>query len=371
MTSKNKTGIKPIYVIAGKDGFLVKNECERLLDELIEPEQRTTGLWRVEGRDTPITNVLDELRTLPFLGERRVAVIENADKTILKKQAEEEGDTSTPSIPLRTGPLSAGESEEPKEGADETALANRAILERYFDKPSTSGVLVLTVSSWPSNTKLAKKLANVGRLVEVGQLRSSSLVSYIQNYGRETHNKNLSYNAAQMLIEFIGEEPGMLCSEIDKLAAYVNGSTGSPQVTAKMITEKDIEAACGHNRIFGVFEVIDSMTAGNTGKALEKFRLMFQSDKKAEYTVLGAFAWHFRRMFSAAAMLKDGQGAETIARKLRIWNSDGFFGTLRKMPLERIGDCLRRLAEIDYDVKTGRATAETAIEIMIVNLSII
>jgi DNA polymerase III delta subunit len=106
--------IKPIYVIAGKDGFLVKNECERLLDELIEPEQRTTGLWRVEGRNTPITNVLDELRTLPFLGERRVAVIENADKTILKKQAEEEG---------------GDESEEPKEGADETASVNRAILE--------------------------------------------------------------------------------------------------------------------------------------------------------------------------------------------------------------------------------------------------
>ncbi|MCX5632213.1 MAG: DNA polymerase III subunit delta [Phycisphaerae bacterium] len=349
-----KQEIKPIYVIAGKDGFLVKNECERLLDELIEPEQRTTGLWRVEGRDTPITNVLDELRTLPFFGERRVAVIENADKTILKKQAEEEGgDTSTT--------LSAGESEEPKEGADETASVNRAILERYFDKPSTSGVLVLTVSSWPSNTRLAKKLGQFGKLITVSELNSNSLISYIRNYARDQHNKEISYNAAQELIEFIGEEPGMLCSEIDKLAAYSN--------SAKMITEKDIEAASGHNRIFGVFEVIDSMTAGDTGKALEKFRLMFQSDKKAEYTVLGAFAWHFRRMFSASAMLKNGQGAETIARKLRIWNSDGFFGTLRKMPLERIGSCLKRLAEIDYDVKTGRATAETAIETMIVNLS--
>lgn len=341
-----KTDIKPIYVIAGKDGFLVKNECERLLDELIEPEQRMTGLWRVEGRDIQITNVLDELRTLPFIGERRVAVIENADKTILKKQGEEDG---------------GDESKEPKENADETASANRAILERYFDKPSMSGVLVLTVSSWPANTKLAKKLAQFGKLITVGELNSNSLISYIRNYARDRHNKNLSYNAAQMLIEFIGDEPGALCSEVDKLTAYVNA--------AKMITEKDIEAASGHNRIFGVFEVIDSMTAGNTGKALEKFRLMFQSDKKAEYTVVGAFAWHFRRMFSASAMLKDGQPAETISRKLRIWNGDAFFGTLRRMPLERIGDCLKRLTEIDYDIKTGRATAETAIETMVVKLS--
>ncbi|MGA2915095.1 MAG: DNA polymerase III subunit delta [Sedimentisphaerales bacterium] len=346
MTSKNKTDIKPIYVIAGKDGFLVKNECERLLDELIEPEQRTTGLWRVEGRDIQITNILDELRTLPFLGERRVAVIENADKTILKKTADEEG---------------GDESEEPKENVDETASANRAILERYFDKPSASGVLVLTVSSWPSNTKLAKKLSQFGKLITVGELNSNSLIAYIRNYARDRHNKELSYNAAQELIEFIGDEPGMLCSEIDKLAAYSN--------TAKMITEKDIEAVCGHNRIFGAFEVIDLMSAGDTGKALEKLRSMFQSDKKTEWTIVGAFAWHFRRMFSAAAMLKNGQPAQTIARNLRIWNSDEFFKMLKRMPLEKIGDCLKRLCEIDYDIKTGRATAETAIETMIVQLA--
>ncbi len=344
MTVKNKTTIKPIYVIAGKDAFLVKNECERILDGIIGLEERTTGLLRVEGRDIPITNVLDELRTLPFLGERRVAVIENADKTILKKTADEEN----------------GEESEPKE-ADEVVSANRAILERYFEKPSASGVLILTVSSWPSNTRLAKKLSQNGQLIEIGELNSKSLVSYIQNYAREQHNKELSYNAAQMLVEFIGEETGMLCSEIDKLAAFAS--------SAKMITEKDIAAVCGHNRIFGTFEIIDLMTAGQTGQALLKLRSMFQSDKTAEYTIVGAFAWHFRRMFNAAAMLKDGQSDWTIARNLRIWNSEEFFKTLKKMPIEKLGGCLKRLAEIDYDIKTGRARAETAIETMIVEIS--
>ena len=223
-TAKKQTW--PIYVIAGKDGFLVKNECERLLDELIEPEQRTTGLWRVEGRDIQITNVLDELRTLPFIGERRVAVIEKADKTVLKKQGEDEdgGDDESESV-------RQSQDREPKEETDETASHNRAILERYFDKPSASGVLMLTVSSWPSNTRLAKKLGQFGKLITVGELNSNSLISYIQNYARERHNKNLSYNAAQMLVEFIGDEPGALCSEIDKLAAYVN--------SAKIIAEKD------------------------------------------------------------------------------------------------------------------------------------
>ncbi len=39
------------------------------------------------------------------------------------------------------------------------------------------------------------------------------------------------------------------------------------------------------------------------------------------------------------------------------------------MTLKRIGDCLRKLAEIDYQIKTGKATAQTAIESMIVELA--
>jgi DNA polymerase III delta subunit len=40
------------------------------------------------------------------------------------------------------------------------------------------------------------------------------------------------------------------------------------------------------------------------------------------------------------------------------------------MTLERLGDCLRQLAEIDYGIKTGQMTAQTAIEAMIVSLSL-
>jgi DNA polymerase III delta subunit len=74
-------------------------------------------------------------------------------------------------------------------------------------------------------------------------------------------------------------------------------------------------------------------------------------------------------MFTASAMLKNGDSPTAIAKKFRIWNSDVFFGTLKKMPLERLGDCLKQLAEIDYEIKTGRATAQTAIESMIIQLA--
>ncbi len=322
MSSIKKQEVKPIYVVVGKDEFLLAEQVSNLVGRFLEPEQMQMCLRQNDGDDVTAVEVFDELRTLPFLGDRRVVVLTKADKFVSE---------------------------------------NRGLLEKYFEHPASSGVLVLAVSSWPGNTKLAQALPKVGQLIEVSQLKTSSLISYVRNYASEQHGKGLSYNAGQMLVEVVGDEPGMLCREVDKLAVYA---------TANAITEKDISALCGHNRIFGAFEVIDSMTAGNTAKAIEKLRIMFSSDKDAEYTVVGAFAWHFRRMFSASAMLKNGDSTDFISKKLRIfWNKNEFFSTLKKMPLEKLGECLKQLAEIDYGIKTGRATAQTAIESMIIQLA--
>jgi len=316
-----KTDTKPIYVIAGKDEFLVAEQVTALVNQLLTPEQMQMCLWRADADKVSAIEVFDELRTLPFLAEKRVVVLA---------------------------------------GADDFVSDNRELLEKYFVTPAASGVLILAVSSWPSNTRLAKSLPKAGELVEVSELKSRELISYISDYAKQ-QGKNLSYNAAQMLIEFAGDEPGILRNEIDKLAAFVN--------TAKNITEKDISEIIGHNRAFDAFEVIDSMMAANAGKALEQLRVMFQSDKDTEYKILGAFAWHFRRMFSAAALLQKGERPDMIAKKLRIWNQQEFFGIIKKVGLKRIGDCLRQLAEFDYEIKTGKATSQTAIESLIIQFA--
>jgi DNA polymerase-3 subunit delta len=319
---KKKSPVKSgIYVFAGKDEFLVAEQVAALVNELLTPDQMQMCLWRADADKVTAIEVFDELRTLPFLAEKRVVVLA---------------------------------------GADDFVSNNRELLEKYFENPASSGVLILSVSSWPSNTRLAKMLPNSGKLIEVGEMKAKELASYIIDYASD-QGKNLSYNAAQMLIEFAGEEPGILRNEIDKLAAYVN--------SAKNITEKHISEVVGRNRAYDAFEVIDSMMAANTSKALEQLRVMFDSDKDTEYTILGAFAWHFRRMFTGAALLQKGERPDMIARKLRIWNQQEFFGLIKKTGLKRIGDCLRQLAEFDYQIKTGKATAQTAIESMIVQFA--
>jgi DNA polymerase-3 subunit delta len=311
-----------IYVIAGKEDSLVNARCRELLDELLEPSQRATGLFDAEADLVSVSEVLDELRTVPFLTDKRVVLVKGADKFISE---------------------------------------NRPLLEKYFDRPCPTGRLILTVRTWDARTNLAKKLPKVGKLIKVAQPTRRELPQRLMKYASDAHDKKLSRDAAELLIELTGDELTRLYSEIDKLALFADAE--------KVITPKHIESLIGHNRLFNAFTVIDAVIAGNPGQAVERLRGMFAQDKSTEYTVVGAFAFHFRRMFNAKVMLNKGVRADEVGKRFKIWShKDKFFAQLRQMSLKQIGEYLQQLAETDYAIKTGQTKAPVAMEQLVLKL---
>jgi DNA polymerase-3 subunit delta len=312
-----------IYVIFGKEPGAVALELDNLISRLLSPDDRLTGLFSCDGSKTAITEVLDELRTLPFLAPKRVVVIKNADKFISD---------------------------------------NRELLEDYFDNPSPTGILVLTVESWRNDTKLAKKLADVGCLITVKTLGQSELPMRVIRYAYDAHKKKMDRQAAELVVELTGDDLAMLYSEIDKLALYSEGRS--------QITFSDVEQLIGRNRLFNAFEVIESCLANDFDRAVGRLRDMLEKDKDTEYTVIGAFAYHFRRMFSAKVLLDKGSNPQQVAKQMGIWhNRDEFFAQAKKLSLRQIGGFLEELAELDYAIKTGRAKVDEAMEALVLKLS--
>lgn len=313
-----------VYVIAGKEDSLVGSECRELLDKLIEPSQRDTGLFKPSADSATASEVLDELRTAPFLTDKRIVLIQNADDFISR---------------------------------------NREFIEKYFDNPCPTGRLVFTVRSWDSRTKLAKKLPKIGKLISITTPKPWELPQRLIQYAQDAYNKKLDKNSAQLLVELTGDELTRLYSEIDKLALFAG--------TEKAITAAHIESLIGHNRMFGAFEVIDEVIAGNAGGALGRLRAMFEADKSTEFTIVGAFAFHLRRMFGAKVLLEKGVRTFEIEKKMRIWsNKEKFFAQLRKVTLGQIGKYIQQLAETDYAIKTGRTKAPVAMEQFVLQLSV-
>src|SRR6516165_6155292 len=111
---------QPVYVLHGEEPFLKRHVRAALRTLVLGPDEGGFGASTHAGDKAVWAAVHDELATLPFLGPRRLVVVEDADPFVTRE---------------------------------------RARLEKYFAEPSAPGVLVLTVKSFPSNTKLAKLLS--------------------------------------------------------------------------------------------------------------------------------------------------------------------------------------------------------------------
>jgi DNA polymerase-3 subunit delta len=312
-----------VYVIAGKEESLVNAHCSGLLDELLEPSQRATALFNADPSSVSASQVLDELRTAPFLTDKRVVLVKGADKFVSEY---------------------------------------RPVLDKYFDRPCPTGRLILTVRTWDARTRLAKKLPKVGRLINAGQPSRKELPYRLIEYASDAHDKKLSQNAARVLIELAGDELARLYSEIDKLALFADKE--------KSITPQHVESLIGRNRLFNAFAVIDAVIQGNAPVAVERLRGMFAQDKSTEYSVIGAFAYHFRKMFNAKVLLGQGLREDQVAKRCNIWSGkDKLFAQMRKTSLKQIGGYLKQLARTDYDVKSGRAKTATAMEQFVLQIA--
>jgi DNA polymerase III subunit delta len=221
---------QPIYVLAGDEDFL-KRQAVGVLKRWVLGEEDAYGLSEYPADAAEWSAVRDELATLPFLGPRRLIVIENADPFVTKFRSQ---------------------------------------LEKYVAQPLSTGVLVLTVKTFPATTRLAKLL---------------------------TESTINCKSPSQLLVDLVGTEMGLLDQELAKLAVYVG--------SAARIDNDDVDRLVGRSQSANVFKVFDAVGTGRAGDALAILdQLLGQGEDP--FGVLGAFSWQLRRMAKAARLAISG-----------------------------------------------------------------
>ena len=316
--------IYPIYVIHGKDRRMSADKLDEILEEVLKDCDRQVSLSSYDADQVDLPEVLDGLRTIPFLSPRRVILIRDAEDFISE---------------------------------------HRQNLEKYLENPSPTGVLILVAQSFPKTTRLAKRTLDIGMIHSCEPVKAYALPGYVANYARKKFDLRLNTPAAELLVQLAGEDTGLLCSEVDKLAAYVS----DPKNQRNEITPEDVAALIGHNRQYNVFNVIDAMTTGDTSGALNQLDAMLRQDRDAQFKAVGAFAWHFRRLYQAKLLQQQGVRDGEITSKMRIWpHPEAFIKQVNLLKIKEIGDCLQHLTKIDHAAKTGAGTVKGGLEKMIV-----
>ena len=268
--------------------------------------------------------------------------------------------------------------------ADDFVSRYRTQLEDYVTKPHPTAVLAFDVRSLPSNTKLRKKVAQVGWVVECklpqtqqGQSKQTDVKrvkSWICSWAKQRYGIELSKDAVETLIELVALNFGRLDQELAKLALFV--SENEP-VTAQLVQD-----VVGGWQAKTNWEMLDDAAEGKLGSALEQLDRLLQSGE-APQALFGSTAWSLRRFADAARIyeLRQREGLRPslsqvlVEAGFRKWPPDQLKKSeaqLKQIGRARCGQLYSRLLETDLKLKGSHSTpnrARLAIELLLLSLA--
>jgi DNA polymerase-3 subunit delta len=276
-----KNSVRPVYALVGEDDALVSNSIATLKRAIERPDLPGSIVRTIESGADPRA-VFDELRTQPFMGMKgmRMVIVQ--------------------------------------EGADFIA-DNAQALEGYLARPSPFGVLVLrcdrpakqkagnSASNGAGEGKKAGKPRNILKLVEkTGAIVDCSKMDWraareVIRAEMRARGKDLTPQAAQLLLDTVGPNLAALRQEIEKLVLFSDGRA--------KVSEEDVEEVVPESRARSIFELSDAIAKGDTSEALRLGEEMMLRGESPESMVafLGAQMrrlWQVKRLTAQRASPK-------------------------------------------------------------------
>lgn len=166
------------------------------------------------------------------------------------------------------------------------------------------------------------------------------------------HNKTITTDACQQLIEACCNYYSLIKNELDKLISCDNDQ----------ITTKTIDNLVCKETEFTVFELTDALSKRDSQKAVSLLNLM-EKDTKTFSLVLN----HFRRLFFVAVSgLSDKELSELLnVKEYAITKARTLSKNFSKLQLKNIYEMLN---DVDFYIKNGQMQTENALYYLIFNI---
>jgi DNA polymerase-3 subunit delta len=253
--------------------------------------------------------------------------------------------------------------------ADDFVSAHRSLLEDYVAKPCETGVLVLDVKSWPSNTRLYKQLAESGLQIDCKAPAEGALVAWLRDRAERQYHATFARGAAERLVEIVGPQMGRLDQETAKLSLLAKREPAASGGAKTAIGVELINDAVGGWRAKTAWDMIDAAAAGDAREALIQLdRLILAGESPV--ALMGQIAWRFRQLAAAAQIAVQAQRAgqrvnlrhalEQVGVKTWQGAMEKAEANLRQLGARRAARLDRWLLEADLALKGSSSSGDRA-----------
>lgn len=317
LESRGSAPLPRIIALAGPERFFHLLAVRELLGD-----EDDDNLTRYSSEDVEWARVLDDLSTISLFGASTRCVLIDDGDSFFKQHKDS--------------------------------------LERYAERPTGRGTLILHFNSLPSNTRLHRFISQNGWLVEcrlparkTGRTETVDAVrmrKWLETWAKQQHRIRLRREAIDGLVQLVGWEIGLLDQELAKLALFV---PADGEVTSEVVHE-----VVGGWRAQSNWEMLDAIHQGNAADAIRQLDYLMQSGE-APQALFGSISWSLRRFAVATRMYQHLTRQGRQANLSNCLREAGFYPNdlakaetqLRQMTPARSGQILRWLLEADLALK--------------------
>lgn len=308
------------YLFLGEEDFLKEEAINKLRSKFLGKTAKDLNYSVFYARDKRcnVTQMLENLNTLPILSQKRFVVLKDADNL------------STPD--------------------------KKSILS-YLRNPKESSLFIIESPLPFIKGGFLLEVSKYAHLVYYRHLTDSGVNAWLAKKAGVS-GKKISLEAINVVKESLPNDLRILSSNMDNIILYVGKKN--------FIKKEDVEKVIGRSPSHTAFDLIDSIEKKDVKKALEIFSSL-KKDRKKEIELLGLLSWNARMFLRVKELLRIKNRAE-ICKDISL-NPRKFDQIMKYSSRFKKSEILTLLDEIlKSDLEIKRSSPAPVIERLIVKM---
>lgn len=309
-----------IYIMYGTESFIKDQNIKKILSEMDK-----NSIIKYDLNINNIEEIINEALTVSLFSFKKAIVIYNSDIFTAKKN---------------------------------TIEHNISRFEQYLENPNSNTIMLFITDSekLDERKKITKLIKNNGQIINCNNCNNHKnvILSLFKDY--EINDECIS-----LLIDRVGNNLDIINKEIEKIISFKDDN--------KKITKEDILNITSKNLQPDLFLFIDNIVSKNIEKSMLIYNdLLIYNEEPIKIIVM--LSNQFRLIYQTKLLMQRGYDLTYIANELNIhpYRVKLALEKGRLYTLDTLLYYIEKLADLDYEIKTGQIDKKIGFELFILNV---
>ena len=311
-----------VYLLYGTVDYLINKTIDKIInDNKID----TFNVNKYDLTNTLLSQIINDASSMSLFGDKKLIIVNNAYifTSSTKKYLEQD---------LKS-------------------------LENYLNNININTILIFVVNDakLDERKKITKLIDKNGEIVECNNIDNITMIKDLLS------DYQMSDSDIKYLLERVGDNSTLLNTEIEKIKIYKD--------TDKNITKEEIDLLTTKSLEVNNFKLIDAIINGDKLTALNLYQERIKLNEEP-IAIIVTLANQIRIMYQVKQLYLDGYTENNIASILKIhpYRVKLANQNAKKYDADTLLTYLKKLADLDIDIKTGQIDKTLGLELLIISL---